>query len=251
METNPFKRTIRNLWIAAAVCVAACVGLVAAGEDVWAASFLTLLACVYLGIGGLVVAAIALQLRGTARRYEALLRGEGVLVRWTLDDATWRRYRELDARERRARGRLALKLFLMCAALFLIAAVGVYLDDPGMLEASIAFVLHAAGFAFIGWMLRRSTLAAETGPPPTVIVGRDGMAIRGAYTPWNTFGIRLVSASVDAETHAVRVTYRVFMNDNEVEHDVLVPYPQGAEREAAQLVVDLLRPAPLGSAPQI
>lgn len=201
-------------------------------------SFLLMMGTIFSATGSLIAAIIGWSLGKTASKYDDLTDGREALVRWTCDEEGWRRFRTIDARERRSKAREALWFLALMGSIFVGAAVAVYVEDQADLELSVFFLLLAAGFGALVWGLRRSALALATRDerPSTACIGRNAMAFRGQYVQWRAFGVAFVGARIDEADRLLRITYAVSTSDTTVEHDALVPIPVGREDEARELV---------------
>jgi len=236
------RRQARRAWFVCAAClilaIASGVATTFAGR-----SFLLFLAPILFGTGALVSGIVAVVAARMAVRHERLLSGEGVLARWCVDREQWARFRALDGAASLAKvGGIKWGTGVI-AAIFGVAALGVWFDDPGAFELSIFFALLSAGFAAFGWLLVRDVRAFATADasPSAALIGHAGVSFRGRFVVFRAFGIRLVDARADADAHVLRVTYEVTAGETTAEHEVRVPFPPDGIDEATRVAEALRR----------
>ena len=239
MPPNPYPRIARNnglLAVASALVFAASLLHLATARG----SPSTLVFCLPI-VSGIVLLLTSVGVFGalrTAQRFDELTLGRGALVRWTVDDDTWRKFRPV---ANFAARRVGTEVFderrfvaLSCIGLSIVFAV-VWPKKAG-LGASMLLLVGCWFGALAWWVRRRSRAAWMETPPSTAYIGSEGMVFGGRYVRWAGGGRIFRGAKVDLLRRVLRVTFAwVRYRGPPFPDEVVVPIPVGKDDEAEQL----------------
>ncbi len=187
---------------------------------------------------GLVVA-VVYGLRG--RVLGRMLRGEGVLARWSYAPEATADLLSRTLAEERKRGR---RLFLVCSAVCIAAATIVGLARPGagryVVPAALSSVFLSAAAADVVPRLRHSRRCRGL---QEAIISRDGAYVCGRLYAWSLLGAYLVEVRLaPGDVPALEVKYRTPIGGEELA-TACIPVPSGREGWAADVARALRVPA--------
>ena len=238
LAENPLRRTI-NIWIC--ITVAAVIMIFAPGwlgidgyDGGFAISFVSF-------FGVLIGLIVVLVYRGLASRLDTILRGEGVLAKWSYTPELWEKYTEKEFGLQKAE---AMPKFYMVAVIAIIVGVAFYIFDPeGGLFVLGAMIVLIVIIRFTAWVSTRYMHDQNIRGVPEVIIARNGVYLNRRLYYWDYLGTSLEKvASKDEKgmTMLHFVTWAPTMTLGQI-WDIRVPVPPGEEAKAEEIVSQLKR----------
>ena len=236
MAENPLRRTV-NIWLlitVAAVVMFFVPGLL--GIDGFEGGFAISLASILGAIIGIIV---VLVYRGLASRLDAILRGEGVLAKWSYTPEQWARYTE---KEFGLEKEEAMPKFYIVTIIAIIVGVAFYIFDPeGGIFVLGAMIALIAIIGFTAWASTRYMHGQNRRGIPASIIARNGVYLNRRLYYWDYLGTSLEKVvSKDEEGMAMLhfVTWAPTMTLGQT-WDIRVPIPPGEEAKAEEIATQL------------
>ena len=232
---------MRRVWISLWVGVA---GFLAAASvplfdiDISAGGGAMIMVGLLFGFTGLVVALLFVKF---ARVLARMIRGEGVLARWTYDPAFWKAF--LVKEEREVKGEMR-GLFIIVASLCGLVFVSVLIADVrAAMWVGAALAVTLALCALGAWYrvrcLRGDTASAAS---PEVLIGREGVWQNGDFYTWAFPGARLESVGMaHGNGDVLEINFSSPAKNGRQYTAVHIPVPPGREAEAASVLEALER----------
>ena len=188
------------------------------------------------GIGAMVYLFRAYTLNG-------ILKGDGVLVRWSFSPEEWSRFVEAEHGRDRA-AKLATFYIIAGFALFF----GLLFLILGGKGGRATFLAMLTLIAFIGGVAALSvalSYRANKSSLGEVIVARTGIYLNRTLHNWNMLGARLDKVSLmEAEDLLLEFDYSYPARAGRQTAEVRFPVPPGREAEAARLVAYFVEGVP-------
>ncbi len=232
---------MRRVWISLWVGVA---GFLAATSvplfdiDISAGGGAMIMVGLLIGFTGLVVALLFVKF---ARVLGRMIRGEGVLARWTYDPAFWKAF--LAREEREVKGEMR-GLFIIVASLCGLVFVSVLIADVrAAMWVGAALAVTLALCALAAWHRVRCLRGdAAAGSVPEVLIGREGVWQNGDFYTWAFPGARLESVAKAKGSRDVLEIYFSSPAKNGRQYTTIhIPVPPGREAEGASVLKALER----------
>lgn len=186
---------------------------------------------IFVFISGIIVSIMFFR---RSKIFDNALRGE-VLVRWNYDTDTWKRFVQQDYEFRKGKSK---SLFILISSICFVVGLIFFILDPEagfyvfltMLGMIVILAITAYLSAVVPYRRNKSRVGE-------VIIFSDGIYINGATHIWKGFTVRLesVSYSIDSE-NCVEFIYSAVTRTGRECYTVLVPIPQGREKEAVYIV---------------
>lgn len=232
MVENPYRRTV-IVWIVIMVAAFAIIfvpGLIGVGgmEGGFAISFVSF-------FGAIVSLIVVLVYRGIAARFDEVVGGMEVLVRWSYPTDLWRRFSEEEYVESIEEVK---PLFYLTSAMCLIAGAGAYLWDPepgiyvfGIMVGVIILMALAA------YLTRRGQHEERIRGPGEVIISRRAVLVNSSLFYWEYFGSSLKGVKVrwgDGYSVMEFTTWAPTLQFGQ-DYTLRVPVPRGEEDRAGQI----------------
>ena len=236
MAENPLRRTV-NIWLLITIVAVVMIFVPGwLGIDGFDGGFAISLVSILGAIIGLIV---VLVYRGLASRLNGILRGEGVLAKWSYTPEQWAKYTEKEFGMEKAE---AMPKFYMVAIIAIIVGVIFYALDP---EGGI-FVLGAmlaliAIIGFTAWASTRYMHGQNIRGFPEAIIARNGVYLNKRLYYWDFLGTSLEKVASQDENGMMMlhfVTWAPTMTLGQT-WDIRVPIPQGEEAKAEEIVSQL------------
>ena len=236
MAENPLRRTV-NIWLL--ITVAAVIMIFVPGWlgiDGFDGGFAISLASILGAIIGLIV---VLVYRGLASRLDAILKGEGVLAKWSYTPEQWARYTEKEFGLEKAE---AMPKFYIVSVIAIVVGVAFYIFDPeGGIFVLGAMIALIAIIGFTAWASTRYMHDQNIRGVPEAIIARNGVYLNKRLYYWDYLGTSLEEvASKDEKgmTMLHFVTWAPTMTLGQT-WDIRVPIPPGEEAKANEIVIQL------------
>lgn len=235
---NPRRRSARIAFVVFLLAAAAVFVPDLASMDMMRGGYAIAFVCGFVALSALVV---AILLRRSAARLDAILSGDDVLAVWTIDAGEWSRFvaadRELEAAEKRA-------LFRLVAVI----TVAVGLGFVGLMRDEASIQVFAGLMAFLGllFVVSRAGRGAYArrflGSPVSVFVSRRGVLLDGDFHDFELADTRIDGAGIRREQGLtmLEVAYSWADTYGPKSAVVRVPVPAGAEKDAER-VAEALR----------
>ena len=193
-------------------------------------------------VGALFFAITAWNLTRAVRLFDALAAGEGLLARWTFDDAEWQAFLVREAPFRSAERRRSLVRNAMPIAIFV--GFVVYVEATGSFPSSGSLLLIGSlGLLFAGlaarlWIqdrrqVERDRILSEAW------IGRDGLVFRGRLIRWLGDDRQLDRAVVEEGMLHIHCSTRG-RRTGWIRHSVRLPVPRAHEDEAERVAQQLM-----------
>ena len=232
---------MRRVWISLWVGVA---GFLAAASvplfdiDISAGGGAMIMVGLLIGFTGLVVALLFVKF---ARVLGRMIRGEGVLARWTYDPAFWKAF--LAREEREVKGEMR-GLFIIVASLCGLVFVSVLIADVrAAMWVGAALAVTLALCALGAWYRVRCLRGdAAAGSVPEVLIGREGVWQNGDFYTWAFPGARLESvAKAEGSRDVLEIYFSSPAKNGRQYTTIHIPVPPGREAEGASVLKALER----------
>ena len=236
MVNNPVRRTVQ-IWIG--ITIAAFVMIFVPGWlgiDGFNGGFAISFASIFGVIIGLIVVFVY---NGLASRLDGILRGEGVLAKWSYTPELWRDYTEKEFGMEKAE---AMPKFYMVTAIALIVGVIFYALDPesGIFVLGTMLVLIAI-IGFVAWASTRYMHRQNSKGVGDALIAENGVYLDRRFYYWDFFGTRLSKVDLKEEKGLMLlhfVTWSPSMTFGQ-SWDIRVPVPSGEEVKAREIVSKL------------
>jgi len=233
---NPYSRTV-NIWVVILTTTVAIIFLPGVlGIDGMSGGY----AISFVSFFGVIVSLVVIFVyRGLSSRFESIVGGIDVLVRWTYPADLWRRYADAEFEESITEVK---PLFYVTSAMCLIAGVAAFLWDPepGIWVLGVMFgvVILMALTAF----LTRIHLHSENlRRPGETIISRNAVLSNNGLFYWGYFGSKLEGVELrKGKEYSVLIfkTWAPTMTLGQ-SYSLRVPVPPGEESKASEIVSTL------------
>ncbi len=179
------------------------------------------------------------------RRFKAmdrLISGEGVLVHWTYDSETWRRYAEVSyqrkLKENQPKLILVAVLMLVVGA---VIAVPMFLDESDGLLPFLGIYFGAFMVIFLVAMTApRMEYQYNLSHLGEALIGTEGLIVNGQLHHWKSLGGRLEGIKrVDGDPALLAFRLSYPNRYGRQEYEICVPIPMGREAEADRVMGQL------------
>ncbi|MCX6648093.1 MAG: hypothetical protein NTV61_01710 [Candidatus Bathyarchaeota archaeon] len=236
MSENPLRRTV-NIWLC--ITVAAIVMIFIPGwlgidgfDGGFAISFASILGVMI----GLIVVFVY---RGLASRLDGILRGEGVLAKWSYTPEQWAKYTEKEFGMEKEE---AMPKFYIVAIIAIVVGVLFYAFDPeGGIFVLGAMVALIAIIGFTAWASTRYMHGQNIRGVPEAVIARNGVYLNRRLYYWDFLGTRLEKVASKDEKGMMMlhfVTWAPTMTLGQT-WDIRVPIPPGEEAKAEEIASQL------------
>jgi hypothetical protein len=235
LSDNPEKRRAINCALMAAVWLI--VGIPLTEYGISSKHFAFLMPGLVLVVGALPWSIIAAVSFWTAGKYDRIVSGEGLLVRWGYTKEEWDRAVIEGCTKDRVQRFALLSIFLVGIALFAALALGLDPTNAVLIEwgsAGVAVVL----FLIIYYPKLRKAKKPERSD---TFIARDGLLFNKEFHLWNVFGARFDGAALVPKSHSIEIRYWYTANEWGMQlRTLMIPVPNGKEKDAKRVVKSLM-----------
>ena len=203
------------------------------GIDGFSGGFAISFVSVFGGIIGLIVVFVY---NGLASRLDRVLRGEGVLAKWSYTSEMWREYTETEFGLEKAE---AMPKFYLVGGIALIVGLGFYIFDPegGLFVLGVMVALIAI-IGFVAWASTRYRYGQNVKGRGEAIIADSGLYLNGRFYYWDFFGTRLDKVEL-REEKGLKLLHFVTWSPSLTfgqSWDIRVPIPPGEDAKAEDIV---------------
>jgi len=191
-----------------------------------------------LAVGSLPWFIIAAVSFWSARKYDRIVAGEGLLAHWSYTEEDWDRAVIAGCTKDHVQRFALLSMLLVGVALFAVLALAI---DP---SNTLLIEWGSAGTAVILFLIiyyPKLRKAKKPGRSDTYIA-RDGLLFNREFHLWNVFGARFDSAAMAPNFHAIEIRYQYAANEWGMQlRTLMIPVPNGKEKDAKRVVKILMK----------
>lgn len=233
MINNPYRRTI-YIWVIITIASVAMIfipGLL--GVDGMSRGY----AISFVSFFGVVVGVIVILVyNGLSNRFDAIVGGLDVLVRWTYSMEFWRMYSDEEFDESITEVK---PLFVLTSVMCLIAGFGVFIIDPEPGVYVLGFMVVVIVLMWLAaFLTRRQIYLDNMRRPGEAIIARKGVLLNNRLYYWEYFGSKLENVELrKSEDYSVLVftTWAPTIHFGQ-SFSLRVPVPPGEEVKATEIV---------------
>ena len=231
MKQNPERKSsIVSLVIATLGVVIMFVPAILGMEGIEGGYAIVVLGIVVLITG--IVAAVVYTWR--AKKLDAMLSGENLLVHWTYSQDEWQRYTERAHEDKKSASKI---LFFIISGFAIATGIGFFIKDPDsgkyVFLAMLGLIVIMGLVAYLTTMLDYRRNKKNLGE---AYISRDGVYLNRVLHTWKGLATHLDNVVYEEEAQSLVFTYIALDRIGLHSYTVSVPVPEGQKAKASEVL---------------